>query len=288
MTDVQAEVQDVQGAQQEEQRPHLSLERRVGAVLAAENASSDELKLLITEAEAAANAAEADAKSLHAEALVLGCEDADVKEQQARTADLTVARLDAALPRLDALLRTEAAADYARKWRTRRDRAVVAREAVAKRLSHYREMAAQLVNIFEEVRYLDARIIVPVNESRPANEAPLQTCELYARKLDAFSRSMPSILDKVQLPNWEDSERMVWPPRQVPMSVMVAESMATAAHNPIYSDRWFEHQGDRRAEQEAEQQRTAAYYAEQQRLKEQREQHEEALAAAERSRSGIT
>ena len=206
MTDSNTEQLNGEQVEQQEatERPRVSLEARLGAVLAAANSSSSELRELITETEAAANKAEADAKRLHSEALELGCTNADVLEQQARAAELLVARLDAALPRLDDRLRKEAADDYARKWRTRMDRAVVARETVAKRLSHYREMAAQLLTIFEEVRFTDAKIIGPVNKSRPANEAPLQTCELYARKLDAFSRSMPSILDKVQLPNWED------------------------------------------------------------------------------------
>ena len=41
--------------------------------------------------------------------------------------------------------------------------------------------------------------------------------------------------------------------------------MAAAAPNPAYTDRWHEAQGERRAEVEAEQHRTAAYYAIQER-----------------------
>jgi hypothetical protein len=51
-----------------------------------------------------------------------------------------------------------------------------------------------------------------------------------------------------------------------------------------YSDRWHEAQGARRAEQEAEQQRTAAYYDRQEREREEREAREAALAQAERQR----
>jgi hypothetical protein len=265
-----------------------TLEQRLGSVLAAANASTDELKLLITETEAAANLAESEAARLHAEALVLGCEDADVKEQQALAADLQVKRLDAVLPRLDERLRKEAENDYARRWRLKRDRAVAARDTMVSRLTTYREMAATMAMIFQEVRFCDEKIIEAVNQSRPASEAPLATCELHARSLAAFSRTSPSILEKVQLPSWEDSETNIWPPRPaVPMAVLVAQGMQ-ASPDPRYSDKWYESQGDRRAEQEAEQQRTAEYYSRQERERQEREAREDALATAEKQRSGIT
>jgi hypothetical protein len=236
MSDV-VEQQDVQQEVQE-QRPRLSLESRLGAVLADAHASSSELRELIEAAEAEANAAESGAKRLHAEALTLGCTDAGALEQQAIAADLMVARLDAALPRLDDLLRKEAADDYARKWRARRDRALVARETMATRLAHYREIAAQLVNIFEEVQYLDAHIIEPVNQSRPASEPPITTCELYVRKLESFSRSIPSILEKVQLPDWTESERLMWPKKAQSIGLLVAGAMAVISRGAAHKDKY--------------------------------------------------
>jgi hypothetical protein len=272
----------------DQERPRIDLEQRLGTVLAGNgsNTSSSELRELIEATEKAANAAEAEAKRLHAEARAIGCSNSVELEQKALAADLTVARLDTALPKLDAKLREESAADYSRKWKLRRDRAVIARETVATRLATYREMAAQLVNIFEEVRYLDAKIIAPVNESRPANEAPLQTCELYARKLDAFSRSMPSILATVQLPNWESSERLVWPPRTIPASVLVAESMGALQHNPAWTDQWASVRGERDEMIKAEQQKTADYHNRREQERLERQAQEDALAAAERQRQG--
>jgi hypothetical protein len=261
-----------------------NLEQRLSSVLADGRTSSSELRDLIKQTEAAADTAEREAARLHAAARELGCEDAAALEQKALAADLLVERMDAALPKLDQKLKEESAADYSRKWKLRHDRAVVARDTVAKRFAAYREMAAQMAMIFEEAKYTDEKIIGPVNDSRPAGEAPLQTCELHARKLDAFSRSIPSILDRVQLVNWDDSEKNIWPPRPVPMAVLMAESMVPAP-NIAHTDRWFEAVGERRAEQAAEQQKTAAYYDEQARLKEERDARE-ALAAAERQRQG--
>jgi hypothetical protein len=284
----EAEVQQVNGEVQQQEvqeRPHISLEARLGAVLGSSGrTSSDELKQLIAEAEREANKAEAAAKRLHAEALDFACTDASAVEQQALAQDLMVARLDAALPRLDDLLRKEVADDYARRWRVRRDRALTARETVAKRLASYREMAAQLVNIFQEVQYLDSHIIEPVNQARPAGEPAITTCELYARKLDAFSRSMPSIISTTQLPDWSDSQRNVWPPKPVPMGVLVAESMAPASYHP--GDRWYEQQNERRAAIDADSQIMTDYYQRVERERQEREDKEAALAAAERQRQG--
>jgi hypothetical protein len=222
---------------------------------------------------------------LHSQALELGATNSVELEQQAVAAELMVARLDTVLPKLDDLLRKEAAEDYARVWRVKRDRAMVARETMAKRLAHYQQIAAQLITIFEEALYLDEKIIGPVNESRPGNEAPLQTCELYLRKLERFTRDRPSLLDQVRLPDFEQSERFIWPKKtQNSIGVLVAAAM-TPPYHP--GDRWYEQQAEKRAEQEAEHQRMTAYYAEQQRLKEQREQHEDALLLL-KSASGIS
>jgi hypothetical protein len=262
-----------------------TLEQRLGAVLANERTSTEEIRDLIKLAEATANTAEADAKRLHAEARAIGCTNAVELEQQALAADLLVERMDAALPKLDQKLKEEVAADYARKWRTRRDRAVTASDTVSIRLATYRELAAQMLMIFEEAKFTDEKIIGPVNDSRPAGEAPLQTCELHARKLSAFSRSSPSVLEKVVLPSWDDSETNIWPPRPVPMSVVVAESMVPAP-NIAHTDHWYEAVGERRAEQEADAARTAQWHDSQQREREAREAREDAERRAQQQRSG--
>jgi hypothetical protein len=91
---------------------------------------------------------------------------------------------------------------------------------------------------------------------------------------------MPSILDKVQLPDWDDSERLLYPPRPVSLGVLVAESMAPAYHP---GDRWHELQGARRAEQEAANARTAQWYESQQKLQKLKEERDEQERRAQRS-----
>jgi hypothetical protein len=49
--------------------------------------------------------------------------------------------------------------------------------------------------------------------------------ELTARNLESFSRSEPSVVDEVKLPDWSQSNRMIWPLPKIPLSVLVATSM---------------------------------------------------------------
>jgi hypothetical protein len=61
--------------------------------------------------------------------------------------------------------------------------------------------------------------------------------ELTVRDLESFSLSNPSIIDAVRLPSFEQSDRMIWPPPQTPMSVLVAAAM-TPPHDPRFSADW--------------------------------------------------
>jgi hypothetical protein len=76
----------------------------------------------------------------------------------------------------------------------------------------------------------------------------LAAAELVARKLAAFSRDEPSITKELRLPNWEQSEKMAWPPPQVPLGVLVAQSMVPAAHPG--RDWWRAKEGEARAQRE--------------------------------------
>lgn len=170
------------------------------------------------------------------------------------------------------------------RWTADRNRVAARRDAAAKHFREIPDIFDDLVDIFKLAAEADAEV-ARVNTSNPTGSEPLSTVECYARGIPAFSRSQPSIISTTQLPQWSDSQRMVWPPPRVPMGVLVAEFMVPAYHP---GDRWHELQGARRAEQEAEAARTAAYYEQQERAKEEREAAEERRADAERQRSGIT
>jgi hypothetical protein len=46
-----------------------------------------------------------------------------------------------------------------------------------------------------------------------------------ARNLSSFSRDEPSFAKELKLPDWHNCNRLVWPPPQIPLSVLVATSM---------------------------------------------------------------
>jgi hypothetical protein len=49
--------------------------------------------------------------------------------------------------------------------------------------------------------------------------------ELAARDLASFSTSDPSISTSLRLPDWENSDRMAWPPPKTPLALLVAASV---------------------------------------------------------------
>jgi hypothetical protein len=132
---------------------------------------------------------------------------------------------------------------------------------------------SDMVEIFQLAAEIDLEV-QRVNASNPTGGEPLLSVECHARGIEAFSRSQPSITTTTVLPDWNDSQRNLWPPRPVSLGVLVAAAMAPAAVNIAYTDRWHEAVGDRRAEQEAEQRRTAEYYDRQEREREAREDEE--------------
>ncbi len=58
-----------------------------------------------------------------------------------------------------------------------------------------------------------------------------------ARGLDSYGISDPPLTETVKLPSWTQSDRMVWPPPKVPLSVLIAESM-TPPDDPRFGPNW--------------------------------------------------
>jgi hypothetical protein len=72
----------------------------------------------------------------------------------------------------------------------------------------------------------------------------LKQVELEARGLDGFTRDNPSIAKMLQLPNWEHSAKMAWPPRETSLAVQVAAGMAFRDHP---GGDWFQESKQRTA-----------------------------------------
>jgi hypothetical protein len=284
-TETADEVELKDEVQRETEQPHLSLQQRLGRVLSRDdtNVSSDELRGLIQECTDAIAEADGQAQYYHQQTLDIACDDPRAAKEAERECVLTRQRLLIAQSRTEEKLAKIVRRENHDRWRADRNRVAARRDEASRQFREVRDYFDDLVAIFKLAAQVDLEV-QRVNASNPTGGEPLRTVECHARGIAAFSRSQPSIAATTQLPQWSDSERMLWPPKTVPLGVLVAESMG--APDPRYTDRWYEHQADRRAEQEAEAARTAKFYEDQQKAKEQREQHEAALAAEERARSG--
>jgi hypothetical protein len=81
---------------------------------------------------------------------------------------------------------------------------------------------AQLIDLFERMKAVDKEV-GRVNGSAPyGNHRRLLEVELTARGLDRFTTNYrPSIPENVRLPDFEESAKMVWPRRTIPLEVLM-------------------------------------------------------------------
>jgi hypothetical protein len=79
----------------------------------------------------------------------------------------------------------------------------------------------------------------------PGEHRRLQRIELKARGLENFSISNPSVIDMVRLPDWEHSERMLWPPHR-PIDPAMIVPMQVGDWR-LTTDRWHEVGEEQRA-----------------------------------------
>jgi hypothetical protein len=256
-----------------------SLQVRLGRVLANGATSSDEIRDLISETDRAAQAAHDKADRHHDACLSLACDDLDAEKTAERTAMLENQRLEMVKPRLREKLSAIVRRENHDRYMADRNRVAARRDGAAKHYRELRDIFADVVEIFQLAAEVDAEV-ARVNAANLGE--PLLSVECHARGLEAFSRSQPSITTNCVLPDWADSQRNLWPPRPISMGVLVAGSMVQSP-DKRFSDRWHETTQDRRAEQEAEQQRTAEYYARQEQERQEREAREDQERRAQRS-----
>lgn len=256
-----------------------SLEQQCVAALTAEPPPTlDQLLTLIAETEAGIIEAENDAEIAKAEFFdPILAPDIRVAQQRMESTQHTAARLRTLLPRLQDRAREVEAEAERQEWQTNSDLLADERNVLAKEFRQtYPAAVSTLVSLFARAANLDHRLS-ELHGRRPAGcKGTLLGVELTARNLTEFSRDQPSILgrDRLQLPDWTDSSRMAWPPRETPASVMIAEAVA-AVHDPR------RHSGDWAAALREENARRVA--EEQQRIEQEARRTTEDKAAYERA-----
>jgi hypothetical protein len=84
---------------------------------------------------------------------------------------------------------------------------------------------AQLCDLFQRAETVDQECLRINSAASTGEHRRLLGVELTARGLESFSFYNPSLTEIVKLPNWKHSDRMIWPPAKIPLSVLVATSM---------------------------------------------------------------
>jgi hypothetical protein len=99
------------------------------------------------------------------------------------------------------------AREYLAQWKDDYGALKVERDQLA---AEFREL---LVDLFGRITANDAELS-DLHQARPAGVAlHLAGAELRARGLESFSRSDPSIVGELKLPDWERSDQTAWPKR---------------------------------------------------------------------------
>ncbi|MGA7451705.1 MAG: hypothetical protein WBW73_10670 [Rhodoplanes sp.] len=125
----------------------------------------------------------------------------------------------------------------------------------------YPVFVAKLVDLLRRIEEVDEEVD-RINRAAPRGECRrLDGVELAARDLDCFTARQPSITKSLQLPDFEDSERLVYPPPEPDhMATTMYEAAAAYAQRLSVSCNadWWQAKEAQGAERRQEAERLAA------------------------------
>jgi hypothetical protein len=147
-------------------------------------------------------------------------------------------RLRTVLPRLQQRHREVAAQEYLAQWRQDYEALKVDRDALAAELlEFYPAVTSKITNLFTRIAANDAELS-QLHQKRPAGVGlHLAGAELVARDLTSFSAVSPPLSEHLKLPDFEHSDRLVFPPPQPSLAAVYAMSMMPQ-HDPRYTADW--------------------------------------------------
>jgi hypothetical protein len=106
----------------------------------------------------------------------------------------------------------------------------------------------------------------------------LYGAELTARELGGFNREQPSLTKQLQLPDWDNSAKLLYPPPQPSIAAAYAETMAPA-NGDHRGANWWKDFELKQAAQRQESERVGQFYEDQEKRREDRENAEAAARA---------
>jgi hypothetical protein len=218
----------------------MSIEQKISSALTNPNIGSADLTELIAEAAEVADAAEKSAAAEKEKALdLVAAPDLDKAHAALVAAELSRDRLKAVLLKLRTRLTEALAAEHHARWFADFQRVEKLRDQAADKFARQcPELLASLVGLFREAEAVDQEVS-RVNSGAPSGEHRRLYCvELTARGLNEFTRSQPSIAKTIQLPEWQQSSTLAWPPPQPSFAATYAASMVPP-FDPRYSADWW-------------------------------------------------
>jgi hypothetical protein len=226
---------------------NLDLDKRIAVALTSASTCAD-IAVLIAEAEAALLTAIDAVERDRIKAL-----DPTVEVHEARQsladAEFARDRLQAALAVLHARLQELQAQEHSEQWNSECAQVEAECHALAAEMREvYPASVRKLIDLLIRKKACDAKIS-RINGSAPAGVSTrLREVELVARNLRGFTQGEPPISKELRLPDWEQSNKLAWPPPQTPLGVLVAQSMAAVDHP---SGRWLRQREERLRELQA-------------------------------------
>lgn len=215
-----------------------TLEQKIGAALADADIASADVAGLLSETEdgiiQADQSAATERERAHDPAQ---SPDPASAYQAMQTAAFAAERLRTLKPRLQQRLCEVEAAEANARWVREYERVKTMVENAACKFAEYPDLAARLITIFRDAEAVDQEVGIINSSAPPGEHRRLRQTELVARGLKAFSRSNPAISKTVQLCDWADSERLIWPPPKPSMAALYADSMVPQ-HDPRLSADW--------------------------------------------------
>jgi hypothetical protein len=249
-----------------------TLEQRISQALADAGIASADLAALVQETESAIVAADqAAAKERERAHDPAQSPDPASAYQVMQTAKFAAARLHKLLPRVQARYQEVVAQERLDAWRADYEAVETKRDRLA---SEFREtyplVVGKLVDLFQRAAAVDAEVSHINSVAPDGASGRLVGVELAARGMQSFSTFDPSIAKAVQLPDFDHSDRMAWPPPTPSLAAQVAESMASMIR-PHPGANWASEREERSRELRAEHERAIAHYAAMARQREERE-----------------
>ena len=254
------------------------LEQRITRALSPDNdIASSAIAALYNEFETAIADAEANAEAAKTRALDPTIDDPAAARQQRDDCIFRLARLRAALPKLQQRYSEVRLAERRAQWRAAYAEVKANRDATASELKEAYALVDRLVVLLNKAKKVDEQVEA-INRSAPNSEHDrLLTVECVARSLNAVPANV-SLMTTLKLPVFDAPGQWLWPP---PVPPIIPEMVVPAGMYSHPGANCHVELKERDARRQAEAKRLADYHRRRER---EREDMENARARAEQER----